>query len=195
MNEANVKSGFSSTGIWPVNKDKYPMHRFDPRLLRKYEEWQESGGTVLNWDELANNKLDEAIPMAHNLLPPVQTSVYQPTSSTATRIDTEEYGNTSQLQSVANISLQTQRDVTSSPAAKGTINATLSLKRYSGPHPYDAPEGFQWVPNGWKLEKMSDNNKRTNNKTFDELFLDKIKGPVNKTKQTRQRIDLRAQVV
>ena len=72
------------------------MHRFDPRLLRKYEEWKESGGTVLNWDELANNNLDEAIPMPHNLLPPVQTIVYQPTSSTATRIDTEEYGNTSQ---------------------------------------------------------------------------------------------------
>ena len=153
-------------------------------MLRKYEEWKESGGTVRNWDELANNNLDEAIPMPHNLLPPVQTIVYQPTSSTATRIDTEEYGNTSQLQSVANISLQTQKDVTSSPAAKGTINGTLSLKRYIGPCPYDAPEGFQWVPNAWKLEKMSDSNKRTNNKTFDELFLDTIKGPVNKTNAT-----------
>ena len=98
------------------------------------------------------------------------------------------------MQSVANISLQTQKDVTSSPAAKGTINGTLSLKRYIGPYTYDAPQGFQRVPNGWKLEKMSDNNKRTNNKTFDELLLDKIKGSVNKTKQTRQRIDLRALV-
>ena len=24
---------------------------------------------------------------------------------------------------------------------------------FIGPYPYNPPEGFQWVPNGWKLEK------------------------------------------
>ena len=23
-----------------------------------------------------------------------------------------------------------------------------------GPYPYEAPDGFKWVPNGWKLEKQ-----------------------------------------
>ena len=35
----------------------------DPRLLRKYKEWKEAGGKELNWDELANKNLDEAIPI------------------------------------------------------------------------------------------------------------------------------------
>ena len=36
-----------------------------------------------------------------------------------------------------------------------------------GPYPYDAPPGFHWVPNGWKLEKTE--------ASYEQLFLEKVK--------------------
>ena len=30
----NAISGSSSTGIWPVNREKYPLRRFDTRMLK-----------------------------------------------------------------------------------------------------------------------------------------------------------------
>ena len=29
------------------------------------------------------------------------------------------------------------------------------IYNYIGPYPYDPPEGFPWVPNGWKLNKRT----------------------------------------
>ena len=38
MTESNIQSGFSATGIWPLDRGKYHANRFDPRLLQKYKE-------------------------------------------------------------------------------------------------------------------------------------------------------------
>ena len=41
---------------------------------------------------------------------------------------------------------------------------------FIGPYPYDClPESFQWVPNGWKLEK------KEKDVSFDEIFVGKIR--------------------
>ena len=61
MNSSNVIKGFSCIGMWPLDPTKYPLHRFGPRALKKYNEWKESGATKLNWAELKNNNLDAAI--------------------------------------------------------------------------------------------------------------------------------------
>ena len=61
MNSSNVIKGFSCIGIWPLDSTKYPLHRFDPRALKKYNEWKESGATELNRAELKNNDSDAAI--------------------------------------------------------------------------------------------------------------------------------------
>ena len=37
FSESNIKSGFSSTGIFPVDRSKYPTERFNPRLLRRHQ--------------------------------------------------------------------------------------------------------------------------------------------------------------
>ena len=58
---SNIKTGFSTAGIWPLDRGKYP--RFDQRLLQKYKEWKEAGGKEQNWDELGNENIDEAIPI------------------------------------------------------------------------------------------------------------------------------------
>ena len=33
MTESNIKIDFSTTGIWPFDKGKYPANRFDSRLV------------------------------------------------------------------------------------------------------------------------------------------------------------------
>ena len=48
----NVKSGFESTGIFPVDRSKYKRDRLNPRLLRRYSKWVEEG-KKLNFMEMA----------------------------------------------------------------------------------------------------------------------------------------------
>ena len=49
MPSKNAISGFESTGIYPVNRLKYPIERLDERLLIKYDEWSllRAGETIL----------------------------------------------------------------------------------------------------------------------------------------------------
>ena len=51
MTKSNIKTG------------NYPANLFHPRLLQKYKEWKEAGGKELNWDKLANENIDETIPI------------------------------------------------------------------------------------------------------------------------------------
>ena len=52
LSESNVKSGFSSTGIFPVDRSKYPTKRFNPRLLRRSQRWE---GKVENMEFVATS--------------------------------------------------------------------------------------------------------------------------------------------
>ena len=52
------------------------------------------------------------------------------------------------------------------------------LKRHFGEFPYQAPSGYKWVPNGWKLVEV-DATEKLWIKSF-EVFLDKIKEPLGK---------------
>ena len=52
------------------------------------------------------------------------------------------------------------------------------LKRHFGEFPYQAPSGYKWVPNGWKLVEV-DLTEKLWIKSF-EVFLDKIKEPLGK---------------
>ena len=40
LTTANVKSGFNSTGIYPVDQNQYPRERFNKRLLAQYKKWE-----------------------------------------------------------------------------------------------------------------------------------------------------------
>ena len=60
---------------------------------------------------------------------------------------------------------------------------------FIGPYPYDPPEGFRWVPNGWKLEK------KERDVSFDEIFIGKIRSITkNSGKKGRGNVDLRGKV-
>ena len=45
MNFLNVIKFFSYTGAWLLDPTKYPLHKFDPQFLKKYNEWKEPGAT------------------------------------------------------------------------------------------------------------------------------------------------------
>lgn len=55
LSEKNVKAGFETTGIFSVDKNKYPRDRFDPRLLRRYDLWQDAGKPEDMMEELARS--------------------------------------------------------------------------------------------------------------------------------------------
>ena len=183
MTEANIKSGFSSTGIWPLNKEKYPVNRFDPRLLRKYKEWKEAGGKELNWDELANNNVDEAllIDMNENMNNVMNNEASIPTCSK----------NVVNTFSESDISMVVQPCETSSPMPHKKDTDNEILLKHLGPVPYNPPKGYNWVPNGWKLEKVVSET----TKSFDEIFLDKVKGPQKKKSESAIQIDLRGKII
>ena len=43
LSPKNVIAGFRSTGIYPVNREKFPIDRFNARLLKRYNIWVELG--------------------------------------------------------------------------------------------------------------------------------------------------------
>ena len=47
-----------------------------------------------------------------------------------------------------------------------------------GLYPYDAPPGFHWVPNGWRLEKTE--------ASFEQLFLENVKSNPSKGSTEKQ---------
>ena len=54
MKESNVITGFETTGIWPLNTEKYDKSRFDIHLFEKYQEWADSGKPELDWASYTN---------------------------------------------------------------------------------------------------------------------------------------------
>ena len=173
--KSNIKRGFSATRMWPLDKGKYLANRLDPRLLQKYKEWKEAVRKELKWDELANENIDEAIPTdrAPNNTHTKDDQLAAQSSST----------NIAQSFFETNNLFMTQPNNTSSrmPAKNQTLDEKVIPLKHIGLFPYyPPPEGYQWVPNCWKIEKIEHQTQATSSKSFDELFLDKIKGPINK---------------
>ena len=46
MTELNIKSGFESTGIFPVNHLKYKANRLDKVKVKNYYDWKSAGSPV-----------------------------------------------------------------------------------------------------------------------------------------------------
>ena len=52
FSEENIKKGFEKCGIFPCNKDKYPVTRFNKNLKNRYDAWVTSGKKPLTAEEL-----------------------------------------------------------------------------------------------------------------------------------------------
>ena len=65
-----------------------------------------------------------------------------------------------------------------------------------GPFPYNCPPGFKWIPR-WTLEPtyLPETSQTIQNKSFEELFLDKIKPMKKSPQKKRSRVNLSATIV
>ena len=43
INPSNITSGFKRTGIYPLDREKFPIEGLDARLLWRYTKWVEMG--------------------------------------------------------------------------------------------------------------------------------------------------------
>ena len=181
MKPENAISGFSSTGIWPVNREKCPLRRFDTRILSKYYKSVESGKPPLNWDNVnapfdneSTNTSSESLPKPSTL----GTNVWK----------------SSPLTPPQGVNQKISKGLTPAPTTMGkvlNIQYDDIIMSTLGPFPHELPCGFYWKPNGWKLEPFQESN-RSN---FEEIFLNKIKPPKEKIPEKRVKVDLKARVI
>ena len=55
LSPENIKSGFHATGIYPVDRSKFPTDRIDPRLLKRYNQWVALGKPDDMMEDLATS--------------------------------------------------------------------------------------------------------------------------------------------
>ena len=182
MKESNVIAGFETTGIWPLNKEKYQKSRFDIRLFEKYQKWVESGKPESDWASYTNTAQEPSTVDFKNL----NESNISLDKSAIKKNQSSSHQSSTSHQSEENNYLQDDLNVL-------------------GPYPFDCPSGFKWVPAGWKLEPIqiqsNENGMNTSqannvqNTSFEELFLDKIK-PLKKSPQKKcHKINLSSAVI
>ena len=71
-------------------------------------------------------------------------------------------------------------------------HSTKTIHHHHQP-PCDVPRRMRWVPSGWKPEPVNTNIQES--KPFENIFLDKLKGPTNTNKLRGKQLNLRATVV
>ena len=150
LSPRNVISGFEKTGIFPLNREKFPVERLDSRLLKRYSQWVKLGRP---------DDLEQAMATAVNT--PRKQPPSQPAGSET--VDTPPTN-----------SLIHQASSTPVINAENSIECNCELAQLAkrlGPMPPPLP-GKVWVP-GWCMQDAPAN------RSFDELFLDKIKGPTS----------------
>ena len=150
--------------------------------------WKAAGGTELNWDTLNDDDTDFTTPV--NATQPLQSEVTNSPKETSNISLNVTASASSPTSSTPSLRQEYQVSFTEN------ANDEYVLKRHLGEYPYQAPSGYKWVPNGWKLVEINATEK-PRIKCFEEVFLDKIKGPLGKNKGEvkRRRLDCRSKLV
>ena len=164
---------FETTGIYPLDSNKYLASRFDPQFMEKCNAWKAAGGTELNWDFLNEDDIDFTTLV--NATQPLQSEVTN--SSKETSNISLHVTASALLPTTPTPSMRRENQVSFTENA----NDEYMLKRHLREFPYQALSGYKWVPNGWKLVEVSATEK-PRIKSFEEVFLDKIKEPLGKIK-------------
>ena len=169
----NVVAGFEATGIYPVNKSKYPVARFNPNTLQKYKQWDEAGRP---------EKMED-IAMA-------QTLSLRKAPTTSRKCPEKRKAPTAS-RTTTNYTTPTTTGKTST--SKCTCEICLEI----GVRPNYTPEGKQWAP-AWSLIDSNHSStpvtgtpvagsrsgsKERGNTSFEELILSKIKAPTRKNEK------------
>ena len=174
-----VLDRFDCTGIFPVDAEKYPTHRFDIRLLKRYQKWV-AAGKPKEWKEDLATAV--ATPEKAGL---AATPRKTPLKKTPSRKTTPK------------------RPTPRKPSASAnSIPKPSCVCEKLGAIPCAAPDGMEWVPI-WTLQSKQAAKSSTpkspstsaRNKSFEERILDKIKGPTDKPQIKRRKCDLMTKVV
>ena len=156
-----------------MDSNKYLASRFDPHLMEEYNTWKAAGGTELNWDILNEDDIDFTTPV--NATQPLQSEVTN--SSKETSNISLHVTASALLPTRPTPSMRQENQMSFTENA----NDEYMLKRHLGEFPYQALSRYKWVPNGWKLVEVSATEK-PRIKSFEEVFLDKIEGPLGRIK-------------
>ena len=81
----------------------------------------------------------------------------------------------------------------SDAASQSTEQPDKDLRDILGPFHYESPEGFKWVPNGWKTEPVTFGPSIANI-SFEDLFLEKLQSTGTKKNAPRSKLDFRTKV-
>ena len=190
LSSSNIKSGFRATGIYPINREKYPQDRFDQRLLKRYKNWVDLGRP-----EDIKEELSTAMNMPQKGKLPSSLNETAASDIEATEKVTNEIhnGNIEFMVQQINHELEAPSDSsifqkhTMKPSCSSTPELQSELRYYCaelGRMPPNIP-GKIWVP-AWTLRE---------NKSFSELVLDKMKGPTNKPPTKRRKVDRKTAII
>ena len=182
LSPANAISGFKATVIYPTDKSKYRTSRFDPRLLKQYEYWLQ---------------LDRPEDLVEEMMTSVTTPRKQPQlvddqpiapsnrSITDSPISHFSIDRPSTSKQACSEEIKTSTPTQQNHDTGNVCSCTLGLeiKPRSAPIP-----GHKWVL-VWTLVK------EVEDKSFEELVLDKIKGPQQKKPVKRRKIDSTAKII
>ena len=127
----------------------------------------------MNWDILNEDDIDFTTPV--NATQPLQSEVTN--SSKETSNISLHVTASALLPTRPTPSMRQENQMSFTENA----NDEYMLKRHLGEFPYQALSRYKWVPNGWKLVEVSATEK-PRIKSFEEVFLDKIKEPLGKIK-------------
>ena len=85
MPSKNAVIDFACTGIYPVDRSKYPLERLDERLVNKYDEWVKAGKPVDTSDDVteADTAIIQLPELPDHPPPPeeIEFSIQEPTTS------------------------------------------------------------------------------------------------------------------
>jgi len=60
LTEEHIQNGFRKCGIWPLNREAYPEHRFNKNLKNRYDVWLGEGKPEMTAEEL-DDMLDQQV--------------------------------------------------------------------------------------------------------------------------------------
>ena len=174
LSEENVKAGFRATGIYPVNRDRFPRDRLDPRLLKRYDQWVALGKPADMMEDLAM-----ATSTPKKLNPVAELSELSENIP-----DISQQPNAVTTPSITNL-------VGASTSTPMDINCSCTVCKQLGAPPKVEP-GKICIP-VWSVQNAPP--VKNTEKSFEEAILDRMKGPVDKPVAKRRKVHMKTKII
>ena len=193
LKPSNVVSAFRTTGIFPVEREKYKKSSLDPTLFMRFENWVQLGKPEDIMEGLASavNTPKKVFPGTENENRNETCLEEQPNISF--NVTSSPGPSTSSPNSVCQNSSIPDPSTSSGNFTQQDLNC--STCKELGTKPVNVP-GHKCVP-VWSLQKIEEpkNNNQTNT-SFTEAILNKMKGFVDKPAPVkRTKIDMTIKVI